>query len=109
MVKKTKTKKKQKTERPRGTKKETPMISKEERSSIAGEWRTIFDAIKDAVSIINVEGSIIRCNKAMLELISKPFPEIIGRKCWELMHGSTKPIPECPIRPHEKIPEKGNP
>jgi hypothetical protein len=61
MVKKTKTKKKQKTESPRGTKKETPMISKKEQSFIAGEWRTTFDAVKDAVSIINVEGSIIRC------------------------------------------------
>ena len=61
MVKKTKTKKKQKTESPRGTKKETPMISNKELSFIAGEWRTTFDAVKDAVSIINVEGSIIRC------------------------------------------------
>jgi hypothetical protein len=65
MVKKTKTKKKQKTESPRGTKK-TPMISKKELSFIAGKWRTTFDAIKDAVSIINVEGSIIRCLQSYL-------------------------------------------
>jgi len=97
MVKKTKTKKKQKTESLLQTEKETLRISKEKLAAIADEWRTTFDAIKDAVSIINVEGSIIRCNRAMADLLSKPFPEIIGRKCWELMHGSTKPIPECPI------------
>jgi PAS domain S-box-containing protein len=97
MVKKTKTKKKQKTESPAQTEKETLRISKEKLSSIADEWQTIFDSINDAVSLIDTQGRIMQCNKAMSEFISKPFPEIIGHKCWELMHGSTKPIPECPI------------
>ena len=97
MVKKTKTKKKQKTERPLRKEKETLTISKEKLSAIAYEWRATFDAIKDAISFIDVEGKIIRCNKAMSNILGKPFEEIIGRTCWELMHGSTQPIPECSI------------
>src|SRR3989304_1285199 len=74
------------------------LLATEEKLRVAvDQWRNIFDASKDAVSIINVEGSIIQCNKAMLELTSKPFPEILGQKCWELMHGTSEPIPGCPI------------
>lgn len=36
-------------------------------------------------------------NKAMSNLIGKPFDEIIGRTCWEMVHGTSEPIPGCPI------------
>ena len=65
-------------------------------SSDARYWQPMFDAINDSVSIIDRNGKITQCNKAMASLLQKPMSEIIGRKCWELMHGSTKPIPEAP-------------
>lgn len=64
---------------------------------IALEWRCTFDAIKDSVCLIDTEGAILRCNKAMADLLGKPFSEIIGRRCWELVHGTTKPIKNCPL------------
>ena len=66
-------------------------------SLAAQYWQTMFDTINDAVSIIDRNGKITQCNKTMASLLQKPMSEIIGRKCWELVHGSTKPIPKCPI------------
>ena len=57
------------------------------------EWRTTFDAISDAVCLFDHKGKIKRCNNAMLMLIRKPFSEISGRTCWEVMYGVSK-MPE---------------
>jgi PAS domain S-box-containing protein len=63
----------------------------------AQEWRTTFDAIGDAVCLINSERKIIRCNKAMTNLLNKPFIDIIGKVCCELVHGSREPVESCPF------------
>jgi PAS domain S-box-containing protein len=52
----------------------------------AQQWRTTFDAINDAVCLLDMEGRILRCNEAMTKLLGKPFNEIIGRTCDELSH-----------------------
>ena len=57
------------------------------------EWRTTFDAISDAVCLLDREGRIKRCNNAMMKVIGKPFSEIIDRTCWEVLYGVSK-IPE---------------
>ncbi|MBW1767654.1 MAG: FHA domain-containing protein [Deltaproteobacteria bacterium] len=61
------------------------------------QWHTTFDAMSDAVSILDLEGKILRCNKAMSELLGKPFTEILGQRCWELVHCTSQPIEGCPV------------
>ena len=63
----------------------------------ARQWQTTFDAISDAVSLMDIEGKILRCNKAMANLLGMPFSEIIGSTCYELMHGASERPEECPI------------
>jgi len=63
----------------------------------AQQWRSTFDAISDAVCVLDLEGKILRCNSAMANLLQKPFSEIEGRTCWELMHGTSEPIEGCPV------------
>ncbi|OGP85276.1 MAG: hypothetical protein A2Z08_02160 [Deltaproteobacteria bacterium RBG_16_54_11] len=63
----------------------------------AQEWRTTFDAISDVVCLIDSERKILRCNKAMTDLLQKPFIDIIGQNCCELMHDTCEPIEECPF------------
>jgi len=63
----------------------------------AQEWRTTFDAISDVVCLIDSERKIIRCNKAMTELLKRPFTDIIGQSCCELMHDTREPIEGCPF------------
>jgi len=63
----------------------------------ARQWHATFDAISDTVCLLDPEGRILRCNEAMAELLGKPFSEIIGHTCWELVHGAAEPIEGCPI------------
>ena len=44
--------------------------------------QTTFDAISDAVSLMDLEGRTLRCNTAMTEFLEKPFSDIIGCTCW---------------------------
>jgi len=60
-------------------------------------WQTTFDAINDAVYLLDTEGKILQCNKATSDLLGKPSTEIVGGTCWELMHGTSEPIEGCPI------------
>ena len=63
----------------------------------SAQWQTTFDAINDAVCLLDMNGKILRCNKAMEGLLKKSSEEIIGSTCWELVHGTDKPIKGCPI------------
>lgn len=53
--------------------------------SSAREWQTTFDSIKDGVCLVDREGIILRCNRAMMQLFSKPSHEILGCVHHELM------------------------
>ncbi len=61
------------------------------------EWRTTFDAMGDIVLLANLEGTILRCNRATANLVGKTFNDIIGRPCWEVMHGTQKRVKGCPM------------
>ncbi|MFB3894996.1 MAG: HD domain-containing phosphohydrolase [bacterium] len=63
---------------------------------IAGkEWRATFDAINDAVSLLDKDGKIIRCNKSFQQFIQKPFKEILGQFIWKLVYGTEAPPEIC--------------
>jgi PAS domain S-box-containing protein len=63
----------------------------------AQQWRTTFDGISDIVCLLDQEGRIIKCNKALTDLLGKPFSEIINRTHLEILHGAPMPIEECPV------------
>ena len=63
----------------------------------AQKWQSTFDAINDAVCLIDRDLKIVRCNRAMLELVGKPWTEISGRTCWAVLLDNHEPIPLCPI------------
>ncbi len=63
----------------------------------AREWQTTFDAISDAVFLLDGKQKILRCNKSMLSFLGKSADEVIGRQCWEIIHGESEPVEGCPI------------
>ena len=63
----------------------------------AQQWRTTFDGISDVVCLLDSEGRILRCNKAMVNLLGKPFSEIINRTHREIIHVMVDPAKECPF------------
>jgi two-component system cell cycle sensor histidine kinase/response regulator CckA len=63
----------------------------------AQQWRMTFDGISDIVCLLGQEGRIIKCNKALTDLLGKPFSEIINRTHLEILHGAPMPIEDCPV------------
>jgi PAS domain S-box-containing protein len=63
----------------------------------AQQWRATFDSITDMVSLLDLEGKILRCNIALKNFAGKPFNEIINRSCWEITLGTKTPLENCPF------------
>jgi len=64
-------------------------------------WQDTFDAMSEALAVLDTDCRIIQCNRAMIELVNQPEAEIIGKHCWEVIHGTGSPIEDCP-RPRVK-------
>jgi PAS domain S-box-containing protein len=51
----------------------------------AREWRATFDGISDAVCLLDYRGRILRCNRAMAELVGRDFEGLIGEPLDEVL------------------------
>ena len=62
------------------------------------QWQTTFDAAQDAICLIDNDQRILQANTAMGDLTGTSVQNMIGRHCWEVVHRTQMPIPECPLR-----------
>ncbi len=62
----------------------------------AEEWRTTFDSITDLVSIHDKDFKLVRVNKAFADTFKTEPKELLGRTCYEIIHGIKEPYPNCP-------------
>jgi diguanylate cyclase (GGDEF)-like protein/PAS domain S-box-containing protein len=60
------------------------------------EWRITFDSITDLVSIHDCEFRIVKVNRAFADAFHKDPRELIGRRCFEVVHQRSDPCPDCP-------------
>jgi PAS domain S-box-containing protein len=60
------------------------------------QWRSTFDAISDAIALLDLQGTILRCNRAMAKFSGKNFSELIGKNCAEMLYGPGKRPAGCP-------------
>lgn len=67
------------------------------------ELENIFESISDMVYFVTGDYVVKNINKAVSKRLGKPPEEIIGKKCYEVFHGTNKPLAECP---HQKTVEK---
>ena len=58
----------------------------------AHKWRTTFDAIGDGVFLLDREGRVLQANRALATLVQRPFSDIIGRHCYEVLHNTEAPV-----------------
>jgi len=65
---------------------------------VAGEWRTIFDAIPDFISIHDIKYRVIMGNRALADSLGLKPEELIGKHCYELFHRTHEPLHHCPHR-----------
>ncbi len=72
--------------------------TKQKLNAFAREWQETFNAITDGVCIVDKSGGkILQCNIAMTRFLKRPYNEIIGRSCCELLHGVSEPVKTCPL------------
>ena len=64
----------------------------------ADEWTETFDSINDAVSIHSNDFRIRRVNKAFADRFGMTPRRIVGKHCYEVVHGAKEPVPGCPHR-----------
>lgn len=60
------------------------------------EWETTFDAMTNGVSIHDRDFNIVRANRALGRLLGVKAEDLIGKKCYEVFHGTSKPLSICP-------------
>ena len=60
------------------------------------ELENIFESISDLVYFTSSDYAIRKVNKAVLARMGKPLEAIIGKKCYEVFHGTSEPWKKCP-------------
>jgi PAS domain S-box-containing protein len=61
--------------------------SEHEKAMEARQWHTTFDAITEAVCLLDSSGRILRSNAAFRQLVKRRYDEIIGHFCCEVLNG----------------------
>lgn len=65
-------------------------------SNIPDLWEATFNSINDLISLHDKKSTIIRVNTAFADTFKKRPNELVGKKCYEVVHRSTTPCPNCP-------------
>ena len=66
------------------------------------EWQKTFDAIADLIFIQDTDFNIIRANKAFAKALNMKPEDIIGKKCYEILHKKNEPWDTCPFEKTRK-------
>jgi len=65
----------------------------------AEEWQHTFDSITDFIFVMDTESRIIKANEAFIKAFGGNPGNILGKKCFEVVHKSDSRFPNCPF-PH---------
>ena len=60
------------------------------------QWERTFDVVLDPVMLLDEKCRIVRANRAVTEGLGLSFQEVIGLKCYEVVHGHDCPVSDCP-------------
>jgi PAS domain S-box-containing protein len=61
----------------------------------AEEWIKTFDAMSDLISIQNLEYQLVRVNQSYARAVKTDPDALVGKRCYEVMHGTICPPPLC--------------
>jgi len=62
------------------------------------EWEVAFNAAKDSTMLIDDKFKIFKANLATERFLGKHPNEILGKTCYELVHGADAPPDICPLK-----------
>ena len=59
-------------------------------------WEQIFDALPDLIAVLDEKHKVQKVNKAMAQRLGVSVSELVGRHCYECVHGLHTPVHGCP-------------
>jgi PAS domain S-box-containing protein len=77
---------------------EKPDLTLEEQENILHakqEWEHTFDAVSDLIFITDADHTIVRVNRTLAERCGLTPIELVGKKCYDVMHGVNSPPGNC--------------
>ena len=69
---------------------------KEKLTRIQKEWEQTFNTMSDFVSVHDEDFTVIKVNSALCDFLNKSPEEILGKKCYQVFHGTDAPVDKCP-------------
>ena len=60
------------------------------------EWELTFDSVPDPIFLLDERCLVKRANRAATRILGLEFAQLIGRPCYEVLHASPEPRPDCP-------------
>ena len=61
------------------------------------DWENVFQSIGDPTLILDLNHRVIAANRSAIHVTGKPQEELQGKYCYEVFHGTNKPIDSCPM------------
>lgn len=71
--------------------------AQQEITRAAEEWLKTFNAISDLLFILDRDHRFVKVNRAFADAIKRRPEDLIGEKCYEVLHGTKEPWHECPF------------
>lgn len=60
------------------------------------QWEAAVDAIEQPIFVTDFDYTILRANLATFRMLAKGVNDVIGHKCYKLLHCSDRPPDDCP-------------
>ncbi len=67
----------------------------------AEQWKMTFDAMSEMIFVQDKDMNIVRINKACLNALKMDSRDVIGKKCFEIVHHLDHPWLSCPFKKSE--------
>lgn len=77
---------------------ETQLKQQMEIAESATAWQSTFDAVGEAIWVMDLDRHILRANKATGEIFGKENDKIINHLCCEVAHEGLTPLQKCPFQ-----------
>ena len=61
------------------------------------ELEQIFSSCADPIWVVRHDGIVVRANSAMLRFVGRPYNEVVGHPCHEILHFCTRHSISCPL------------
>ncbi|MBF0103093.1 MAG: response regulator [Desulfobacterales bacterium] len=83
-------------------KKNTMNLHDNDNSFSFQNWEVVLNSISDWICIIDTDYCIQQTNQMVTEFIGKHPKDVIGKNCFEAVHGLNIPIDQCPVKEVKK-------